>query len=139
MQPQAAYQLPHPLNGVDIWSVGREVVEEEARGVLLAPSPMRLRVVILGIVGDEDDVPAADHTGGAQLLQDCLAGHGVEALGFATIDKAPVAQEHRAKLAHALAAREMLKARVLDLRGNPHSAFASASRDAENAPRPWPT
>jgi hypothetical protein len=45
-------ELPDPFDRVEVWRVGRQIVEFESVGVLLAPVTVQPGMVITGIVGD---------------------------------------------------------------------------------------
>lgn len=118
----AADQFPHPLDGIEFRTVGRQKVELEVAANLFPPSLVQAGVVIAGIVDDHDHLAARCSGDALDSSVEGPAGAGVKhALGLGH-DELAIPQSDRPKLTDALARRGVEADRIVYLRGHPHAA-----------------
>ena len=54
---QPSGEFPDALNGIQVWTVGRQEFQGEAGCRVLTPGRVQPRMVIPNIVSDDDDLP----------------------------------------------------------------------------------
>src|SRR5208337_1810320 len=87
-------------------------------------------------IGDHQGLSARSGACGVELLQELLAGAGVEGLGLAPVEKAAVPHPHRAPVANALPGRVVQEHRIARLGRNPHAAARTVLLEAYLVHRP---
>src|SRR5580658_1575253 len=125
VQAEAANQFPNPLNGIEIWAVGRQKGQLESWFLGFAPRKMQSSMVIFCVVNNHDDAAARSTTGLAHLAKKAPRALAVELFRFPQGHELPVSQGHRAEIANGLARRMMQQHRVFLLRRHPHPATRS--------------
>ena len=121
METETAREFPNSLDRVEFGAVGREEVERESGQLLLSPGQVQTRTMILGVVADDDDVPASGRAGFTQELQKLPEAFAIEAVRFAAIKELAVSQSHGAEVSDATPGRVMIEDRILDFRRYPHA------------------
>ena len=82
MQAVAAGEFPDTFDRVQFRAIGRQIVQNEVSGVLRALVLVKKGVMILGIVGDDHNAPAAANTGPPEDSQEGKEGEGIELARF---------------------------------------------------------
>ncbi len=100
MNAQATYKLPHPLTRVELRAVRWQEVQHEPPGMVLPPSPVKLGMMVLGVVYDDHDRPPGLPAGAPQLLEELVERVGVEPVWLAAEHELAVAQPHRPEIPH---------------------------------------
>ena len=136
MQAQATNQLPDPLNRIEIRTVRRQKVERKAPGLRFPPIAVKFAMVIPGIVRDHHNPIPSPGADPFQLLEEVPARLCVEAIHFATVHEAAIAQANGAKVAHALAPGVVSEHRVGEIRWNPHPASRAVLLEMQFVHRP---
>src|SRR5271170_7757102 len=98
MQAAASGQLPNAFDGIEFGAVGRQVIESEMVGPLLAPRLMKQGVMILGVVGDDDYSAASSQAGAAKAFEERKESHPIELACLAAEVESSVPQSHSAKV-----------------------------------------
>jgi len=122
MQTNSTYQLPHPLQGVEIRAIGGQKIEDEAVSVFFPPLPMKLGMVVFRVIRDQNHFTPCGGAGYKQFFHEVMKALGVELVRFPSGDKQSIPQPHGPKVSDVFAAREMTNHRVLDFGWNPHPA-----------------
>ena len=104
MQASPARQLPDTLDGVDLRTVARQIIERKAVSLFLPPFAVKKSMEVFGVVNDDHDLPPASATGRSQVAEIITARHGVELLRFAPEEELAVAQADHAEITHAASA-----------------------------------
>ena len=91
MEAKPARQFPDAFNRIELRTIGRKEVERKPRLDLLSPSLMQQRVMVLGIVENNDHSFSASKTLVAQLLQKLPTALSIEFLLFASVKEFSVA------------------------------------------------
>ena len=91
MQAKSTRQFPDALNRIELRTIRRKKVERKARLDLLSPSLVQQRVMIFGVVEDNDHSFSASNTLVVQLLQEVPTALSVEFFLFASIKEFSVA------------------------------------------------
>ena len=82
MQAAAAGELPDTFDRVQFRAIGRQIIQSKVSGVLRAPGVVKKGVMLLGIVGDVHNAPAAANTGPPEDSQEGKEGEGIELARF---------------------------------------------------------
>src|SRR6267378_1727196 len=114
--------LPNPFDGVELRTVGWQVIQGKMGLLLLTPLLVQASVMILGVVDDSDHPPSALGADRAQLLQKAPKRHPVEHTIFFLKQPAAITQTHGSEVAHALSPGIMPKHCVVIFPGHPHAA-----------------
>jgi hypothetical protein len=136
VEPKPSEQLPGALDGIEFWTVGREEMERKIGFLVASPFRMERSMVILGIVGDDDDTPAGATADAAKLAQEAPTGLGVEAAFRFGSAKLAVPDSHRTEVADTLAGGRVQTNRIFDLRRNPHPAATAVLLEMDLIHRP---
>jgi len=115
------YQFPHPLNRVELWTVGWKKVHGKTGQTLSAPPFMEFCMMVLGVIEDQLHSSSRMATYGPEVPQKNEEGFRVELFG-AVEHELPVSQAYRAKITDTLAGRMVIDHRVFCFGGNPHTA-----------------
>ena len=119
VQTPATKQFPHPFDGIEFRAVGRQEVQEEVAVHFAPPRSVQLRVMVAGIVADEDDLPAGVAAPPLQSAQEGPASLRVKHAFRLRHDQFAVPQAHGPEEADALACWRMATDRVGHLGRNP--------------------
>src|SRR3954462_15835509 len=125
MKAKPPRQLPHPLNRVELWTVGREKVKAQDPGVLLSPLFVENGMMVLGIVGNHNRGTVASPYNLLQGAHELQEGTGVEALDFAAKREFTIPQTHSAKIPYAATRRIVWQHGIGHFRRNPHTTARS--------------
>lgn len=115
---QPAGQFPDPLDRGKLGAVGRQEHERQHLPVFREEWSQQLRVVVPGIVQD-DDHPFPVGAMPEQVGKEALEGLGVEHFAHG-MDELSRAKAYRPKAGHRLPRGRVFQDRVLDLRRYPH-------------------
>ena len=69
MQTETASEFPDPLDRIEFGTVGRKKIESESGGLLFSSGQVQPRMVVFGIITDDDHAAAVGSTGLAQEFQ----------------------------------------------------------------------
>ena len=122
MQTKPSRKFPHPLDGVEVGTVGRQIVESERLLAFCPPVLVHDRVVIPRVVGDHDDAAPTLRRSEPEVLHEGEEGRRIEGLVFALIHELAVSQTNGPEVADALASGMVEQCRVFDLGRDPHTA-----------------
>src|SRR5436305_3286941 len=136
MKAEPTGELPHPLDRVQLWTVRREKIQAQSAGVARSPLFVENGVMVLRVVRYHDRRSTASPCNLLQGLQELKEGGGVEALILAAEYQLPISQANCAKVPNATPSRIVQEGRLLDLRGNPHSAAGAMLLEVHLIERP---
>jgi len=121
MSGHSTNKLPYALNRIGFGTVGWKEIEGKPAVALVPPFPMKIGMMVSGIVANKLDPPSRMATDRAKIPQEEEKGLRIESLG-------PMEQElsilkaYSAKVSDALSRRMVVDDRVLLLGRNPHVA-----------------
>ena len=121
METKLTRQFPNAFDGIQVGTIGREVVQAEVGGLGLSPGLVHFRLMKPGIVRD-DDASVSLSAPPLQELQEVPEALPVKSIRFSPINEPPVTQAHRPKISHALARGVVQEDRISILRGHPPPA-----------------
>src|SRR3989344_4344835 len=122
VKAEAAQQFPNPLDWIELRAIGRQKVKAELRLLELAPFGMQRCMMILGVVGNDDDTTTGSGANPAQVAEEIPAALGIEASAGFGVAELAIAKPHRSKVTDAFAGWRMLADRIDDFRWHPHPA-----------------
>jgi len=122
METKPARQFPDALDGIQIRTVGRKVVQFKARCLGLSPGFVHFRMMILGVVTDDHDALAFLSAPLLKELQEIPETLPVKSIGLSRINKLAIAQAHGSKVSYALSSGVMQDDRALVFGWHPHPA-----------------
>ena len=136
VKPESAKQLPDTLDRVELRTIRRK--EEQDKVWILCPAPieMKVRVMIPGIVDDNNDLATATAGGAAELAKEMPAGLGIKMTLWLGRDESPVFDSNRTEVADAFAGRRMTADRIANFWWDPHSAAAAMLLEMDFIHRP---
>ena len=121
VETEAASEFPDSLDGVEFGAVGRQKMESESGLLLLSPSQVQARTMVLGMIADHDDAAAMDRAGLPQEAQKLPKAFTVESAGFAAIEELAVSESYRAEVSHTAPGGVMIDNGIFDFRRNPQA------------------
>ena len=113
METKPTRQFPDPLDGIQIGTIGREIIQTEIGCLGLSPGFVHFRMMEPGIVRDDYDALASASAPLPKELQEIPEALPVKSLRLSSINEAPVTQAHRPKISDALARGVVQEDRVL--------------------------
>ena len=116
---QPSRQLPDSLDRGELGTVGRQEYESQHLPVFREKRSQQLRMVVSGIVQDDDHPFPMGPMPEQQLGKKVLEGLGIEHF-LHGMDELPRGQAYCPEASHRLPRGRMFQDRVLDLGGNPH-------------------
>ena len=78
VDPESAQELPDPLDRIEIGAVGRQEEQDEIRLLEAAPFGVEVRVVIPGVVEDDDDAATTAPAAFPEFAQERPASFCIE-------------------------------------------------------------
>jgi hypothetical protein len=136
VEPTAAKELPDTLNGIELRAVRGEEEQREVGLLREAPGGMERRVMVLGIVDDDDHASAGSPADAPQMAQERPAGLGIEITRWGKRAQLAVAQSNGSEVADTLSRRCMDADGIPDLRRNPHTTPAAVLLEVNFIQRP---
>src|SRR3974390_3554371 len=121
VQAAAANQFPHSFDGVEFWTVGRQEMQTEVVGHLMAPGFVETGMVIPRVVSDDYSLAPSATCYPFEFPQKLPAGLSIEHALRPRHRQFPVAQAHPADKADALSGGCVIAHWVLHLGGNPQA------------------
>ena len=103
MQALPPCKLPDPFDRVEAGPVGREIVELESAGVLLAPVSVQAGMAIASIVGDNRHPSWLRRADTMEGFEENREGSAVELIRLPLKEELAVAKPNLAKVAYAAA------------------------------------
>src|ERR1017187_7370328 len=100
METKPARQFPDALDGIQIRTVGRKVVQLKARCLGLSPGFVHFRMMILGVVSDDHDALAFLSAPLLKELQEIPETLPVKSIVLARINKLTIAHSHGSKISY---------------------------------------
>lgn len=122
VQTQPPDQFPESLDRIEVRAVRWQKVQRKVIGVLVPPRLVEDRVMISGVVGNDDDAPATPGTADAEVLQKDLKALGIEAMRLPAKHHLAIPQTNGPKVADAATGRMVQHDGIGVLRGHPHTA-----------------
>ena len=120
METKLTRQFPNAFDGIQVGTIGREVVQTEVGRLGLSPGLVHFRMMKPGIVRDDHDASASLAAPRLKEPQEVPEALPIKSIRFSLINEPPVTQAHRPKISDALARGVVQKDRVTILRGHPH-------------------
>jgi len=122
METKPTRQFPDAFDGIQVGTIGREVVQTEVGCLGLSPGLVHFRMMKPGIVRDDHDASASLSAPRLKELQEVPEALPIKSIRFSLIDEPPVTQAHRPKISDALARGVVQEDRVAILWGHPQAA-----------------
>jgi len=129
-------EFPDTLDGVQIGTVGRQVVEAKAVQALRSPGFVKGRVVIGGVVENENRLTLAVPADVPELAEKVEEGRAIESLLFAAKHKSSIAKTDGTIVANRPAGGVMQQGRLFDLRRHPHPTAGTVLLKVDLVERP---
>lgn len=122
MEAAPPREFSNALDRIQLRAVGGQVIEREVIGVRLPPLPVKARVMVFRVVGNDHDASSTSGAGRPQVLEKVPAPHGIELLRLAPEEELAIAQADGAPIPDAAPRGIMEEHRVLGFRRHPHPA-----------------
>ena len=122
MKTKLARQFPDALDGIQIGTVGRKVVQPKVRGLGLSPGLVHFCMMIPGVVADDHDALAFLSAPLLKELHEIPEALPVKSIRLLRINKLAVAQPHRSKVSYTLSSGVVQDDRVPVFGWHPHAA-----------------
>ena len=103
METKLTRQFPNAFDGIQVGTIGREVVQAEVGCLGLSPCLVHFRMMKPGIVRDDDDASVSLSAPPLKELQEVPEALPIKSIRFSLINEPPVTQAHRPKISDALA------------------------------------
>jgi len=129
-------ELPDALDWVQLGAVGRQVVEAKAVHVLCSPGFVQGRVVIGGVVENQNRSTLAVPADAPELTEKIEEGGAIESLLFAPKHESAIAKTDGAVVANRPAGGVMQQDRLFDLRRHPHPTAGTVLLKVDLVERP---
>jgi len=136
MKTVPARELPDPLDRVEVRAVGGKIIQTKAGVVFHAPVRMKLGVMVLRVVDDEDRSPIGGRADGLEVPHKVMECQGVEPVPFPAIHERPVPYPYGAEVSHTFSPGVVKQHGILRFRGNPHPASGSVLLEVHLVDRP---
>src|ERR1700681_3423552 len=120
METKPACQFPDALDGIQIRTIGRKVIQPNVRCLGVSPGFVHFRMMILGVVTDDHDALAFLSAPLLKELQEIPETLPVKTIGLSRINKLTIAQAHGSKVAYTLSSGVVQNDRVPVFGGHPH-------------------
>src|SRR5580658_3792291 len=124
VDPELSQELPDALDRVEIGAVGRQEEQDEIGLLKAAPFGVEGRMVVPGVVEDDDDSTPTAPAALTQSAQERPTGIRIEAAFGLGGDQAAITDPDGPEVADAFSSGRVDQDWIADLRRNPHPAPA---------------
>ena len=122
METKPAQQFPDALDGIQIRTVGRKVVQPKVWYLGISPGFVHFRMMIRGVVTDDHDALAFLLAPLLKELQEIPETLPVKSIGLSRINKLTIAQAHGSKVSYTPSSGVVQDDRVPVFGWHPHAA-----------------